>query len=104
MITESFRQILFQVAIAVLELRSSTVTLHTKTNLWRRSGQQRVIPLYQESDTDKTGSETGHGGLAGRSYKSNRAAHTGRAGTDCHPLFVVDGSLILAWRIRNDSR
>lgn len=54
-ITESFRQISFQVAIAVLERRSPTVTLHTKTNLWRRSGQQRVMPLYQESGTDKTG-------------------------------------------------
>lgn len=37
-ITESCRQILFQVAIAVLGQCSSTVPLHTKTDLRRMSG------------------------------------------------------------------
>lgn len=40
-IAESLCQISFKVAIAVLEQRSSTVTLHTKTNLRRMSGQHR---------------------------------------------------------------
>jgi len=44
-ITESCRQILFQVAIAVLEPCSSTVPLHTKTDLRRMSGLWRDYTL-----------------------------------------------------------
>lgn len=67
-ITESCRQILFQVAIAVLEPCSSTVPLHTKTDLRRMSGCEGIIPLKQEY----TGSETGSGSSAEHIYKSNR--------------------------------
>lgn len=61
-IAESLRQISFKVAIAVLERRSSTVTLHTKTSLWRSRGNKGVMPLYQESGRDKRGCKTGYGG------------------------------------------
>jgi len=44
-ITESCRQISFQVAIAVLEPCSSTVPLHTKTDLRRMSGLWRDYTL-----------------------------------------------------------
>ena len=56
-ITESCHQILFQVAIAVLEPCSSTVPLHTKTSLWRMSGCEGIIPLKQEYTGSKTGAE-----------------------------------------------
>ncbi len=43
LITESFRQISLEVAMAVLERRSSTVTLHAKTTHGVCRGKHRVF-------------------------------------------------------------
>ena len=69
-ITESCRQILFQVAIAVLGQCSSTVPLHTKTDLRRMSGLWRDYTL--KTGIYRQGSRWRKLGRV--CYKSNRGA------------------------------
>ena len=67
-ITESCRQILFQVAIAVLDHVHPPYLCTRKQACGVCRGCEGIIPLKQEY----TGSETGGGSSAEHIYKSNR--------------------------------
>lgn len=97
-IAESLRQISFKVAIAVLEQRSSTVTLHTKTNLRRMSGQHTCYTVIPGVRTDKTGSKKGYGGSEEHSYKSCRGKAP-RSGMRFEELVFFCRNLIICFML-----